>query len=122
MSNALFQPVFLMDTPNLVALVLIFCGIPLGVLAIPLTLIVTYHRRKMEELRLQREHHLSEEVRAELAAVRAEIQQLRDTTMQYDLSQEAALERVEHRLNYLERQPGPRRYETETQNITLGGR
>lgn len=56
------------------------------VFSIPLALIMTYHKRKMEEIRLKRMGMMTEEVKAEFAALRGEINALRDTTMQYDLS------------------------------------
>ena len=73
------------------------------VFSIPGLLIWTYHRRKMEELKLQRSGLTKEEIRAEFVSVRAEIQALRDTSTQYDLSFDNALQQMEHRLGTLER-------------------
>ena len=74
------------------------------VFSIPLALIMTYHKRKMEEIRLKRMGMMTEEVKAEFAALRGEINALRDTTMQYDLSFDTNLQRLERRMEHLERQ------------------
>jgi len=82
-------------------------GVPLGIFSIPLTLIWTHHRRKMEELRNQKQVRISEDVRAEFAAVRAEIKALRDTATQYDISFDTSLQQAERRIAALERQTSP---------------
>ena len=86
-------------------ILLIVIGIPvMGVLAIPLLAIWTHHRRKMEEMSLQRQQMLSEDMRNEFAALRSEIKALRDTTMQYDLSFDTTLHTLERRVGQLEQQ------------------
>jgi hypothetical protein len=81
----------------------IVIGIPMaGIFSIPIALILTHHKRKMEELRQNREGKMAEEIRAEFTAVRAEIQALRDTTMQYDLSFDSALQHLERRMTHVE--------------------
>src|SRR5579871_6791272 len=77
--------------------------LPTLLFSIPILAIWTSHRRKMEEMRLQRQGSLGKEIQAEFAAVRAEIQSLRDTTMQYDLSFDNALQGLERRMATLER-------------------
>ncbi len=77
--------------------------LPLMVFSIPLVALYTHHRRKMEEMRMQRQSLLAKETQAEFAALREEIKALRDTTMQYDLSFDSALQGMEHRLTRLER-------------------
>src|SRR4051794_30316383 len=85
-------------------LTLMLVGVPLlGVSSIIPMLIWTHHRRKMEELRMQRGRMMSEDIRTEFAAVRAEIRDLRDTSMQYDLSFDTAMQQMERRVNKLER-------------------
>ena len=105
-------------------MVALLVGVPIvGIFSIPPFLIWTNHRRKMEELKIQRQRMISEDVRSEFAALRAEIRDLRDTTMQYDLSFDTALQHVEHRLSQLERQPRSVTSDTTAQqNVTLGGR
>jgi len=77
--------------------------VPLMLFSIPLLAIWTSHRRKMEEMRQMRQSSIGKEIQAEFAAVRKEIQSLRDTTMQYDLSFDTALQRMEARVAGLER-------------------
>ena len=105
------------------ALAIIF-GLPIaGVVGIPLALIYSHHRRKMEELRHKEQRLIAEDIRAEFESLRTEIQNLRDITMQYDLSFDTALHQVERRLNHLERpQYSQSTGETSEKNVTLGGR
>ena len=86
-------------------IVLIVVLVPtMGVLSIPLLAIWTHHRRKMEELAMRHQQAQQEDVRAEFAALRAELKNLRDTTMQYDLSFDTNLQHIDRRLGQLERQ------------------
>ena len=107
-----------------VALMAIFFGsvIVAIVFSIPLALIMTYHKRKMEEIRLKRMGMMTEEVKAEFTSLRSEINALRDTTMQYDLSFDTSLQRMERRIEHLEHQALHKGQETTTQNTLLGGR
>ena len=85
-------------------LTLMLVGVPLlGISSIIPMLIWTHHRRKMEELRMQRGKVMAEDIRTEFAAIRAEIRDLRDTSMQYDLSFDTAMQQMERRVNKLER-------------------
>ena len=104
-------------------LTLMVVGAPaVGISCIVPMLIWTYHRRKMEELRMKGGRIISEDIRTEFATLRAEIRDLRDTTMQYDLSFDTALQQMERRVNHLER-AGYTDSEADTRhNITLGGR
>ena len=121
-------------------------SIPLALISIPFAIIWSNHKRKMEELKMQRQQMIADNIRAEFAAIRDEIRDLRDTSMQYDLSFDTALQQMDRRLSHLERQsrvqtaapnaplPGdipapslerPSRTQAETttqQNVTLGGR
>jgi Tfp pilus assembly protein PilO len=93
-----------MPTWLIAAIFFLIISVPLLILSIPLLAIWTHHRRKMEELRARREINTSEAVKAEFAAVRAEIQSLRDTSMQYDLSFDTNLQQLERRVAQMERQ------------------
>lgn len=87
----------------------IVVGIPvIGVVSIPLMMIWTHHKRKMEELALERQQIMTDDVRAEFAALRAEMKSLRDTTMQYDLSFDTNMQHIERRVGQLERQVSTR--------------
>ena len=87
--------------------------LPAMLLALPFYALWTHHRRKMEELRLQQKGNVSEPVRAELNALREEVKQLRDTSMQYDISFDSALQRVEQRVSNIEVQNSRRQNEQE---------
>lgn len=97
----------LCDASAVIIFSLLFMG-GLGamVLAIPFYAIWTYHRRKMEEIRARQQVDISAETRAALEALRQEIAELRDTTTQYDLSFDTALQRLEGRLAGVEQRLG----------------
>jgi hypothetical protein len=75
----------------------------LCVFGIPLSAIWTYHRRKVLEMQLQLRNQGDSGIRAEIEALKQEVRSLRDTTMQYDLSFDTALQRMDHRVEGLER-------------------
>ncbi len=81
----------------LVELFALFCifGIPMS---IPILNIWTRHQREMMQMRLRLQQHGEGNVGADLAALRQEIHTLRETSMQYDLSFDAALQRLEQRV------------------------
>src|SRR4051794_40903869 len=104
-------------------MMLILVGIPLaGVSTIGTMLIWTHHRRKMEELRMQGKRLVSEDIRTEFATIRAEIRDLRDTAMQYDLSFDTALQQMEHRMSKLERGAYADAEASTRHNVSLGSR
>src|SRR5256885_1374948 len=80
---------------ELVAVVLVF--------GIPLLAIWTSHKRKLLELQLRLKNEGNSSVHAEMEALRQEVRALRDTTMQYDLSFDTALQRCEQRMEHRER-------------------
>lgn len=105
------------------ALALILIGIPLfGVSSIVPMLIWTHHRRKLEDLRNRGRLIMAEDIRTEFATLRSEIRDLRDTTMQYDLSFDTALQQMERRLSKIERNGYEARNETAPHNVPFGGR
>jgi len=75
----------------------------IGAVTIPLAAMMMHHRRKMEELRIKNSHVVAADIQAEFDKLRAEIRDLRDVSMQYDLSFDTALQQVEHRLVNLEK-------------------
>ncbi len=83
------------DLIGLVAVIMVF--------SVPIAAILTTHYRKVLELKLRLKGQGSESVRAEVEALRQEVRALRDTTMQYDLSFDAALDRMESRVGSIER-------------------
>lgn len=72
------------------------------IFGIPLSAIWTSHRRQMLEMQLQMRSQGDTNVRAAIDDLRQEVKALRDTTMQYDLSFDSALQRMEHRVEALE--------------------
>jgi hypothetical protein len=104
-------------------LTLMLVGVPLvGVASIVPMLIWTHHRRKMEELRMQGRKIVAEDIRTEFATIRAEIRDLRDTAMQYDLSFDTALQQMERRMNKFERGSFIETESSTHHNISLGNR
>ena len=75
----------------------------LGFFGIPLSAIWGHNRRKMIELKLRLNQGDDASVRAAVEALRAEVRALRDTSMQYDISFDSALQRVESRVDQMER-------------------
>ncbi|MCS6777483.1 MAG: hypothetical protein RMJ43_12840 [Chloroherpetonaceae bacterium] len=75
----------------------------LGAFSIPIVAILTRHRQKMLELQLRLRQHQDTNLRETVEQLRAEVQSLRDTALQYDLSFDTALQRLEARVTQLER-------------------
>lgn len=74
-----------------------------AVFSIPVTAIWTSHRQKMMEMQMRAQNQGNSNVVAEMNALRDEVRALRDTTMQYDLSFDTALQRMEQRMEGMER-------------------
>ena len=81
-----------------IGLVAVLC-----IFGIPIVKIWTDHQRKMLEMKLHNQNQGDGGVRAELEALRQEVRSLRDTSMQYDLSFDTALQRMEQRVAGVER-------------------
>ena len=77
--------------------------IPLFGVSIPIVAIVTSHLREMAKIKAQQGNQLSEEVRAELREMKSQLAELRETTTKFDLSFDAALTRLEERVDQMER-------------------
>jgi len=75
-------------------------------MGIPIVAIVTSHQRKMAEIKMRAgnsvQGNVLEEVRMQLAAMREEIATLRDTSTKFDMSFDAALSRLEGRVDRIE--------------------
>ena len=112
-----------LDMPTAIYFAMMAATLIVGIVfSIPLALIWTYHKRKMEEIRLKRQGMMTEEVRAEFAALRAELASLRDTSMQYDLSFDTSLQRLERRVEHVERQSRLQPEAPPQESVSLGGR
>ena len=79
----------------------------------------TGHQRKMLEMRLQLQNQGDTGLRAEVETLRQEVRSLRDTSMQYDLSFDTALQRMEKRVEGVERRTGATTA-ADTNTINLG--
>ena len=77
--------------------------VPMMIFAIPIVAIWTKHQRKMAEIQAMRGPQIDHNVQSELQALRNEVRSLRDTTMQYDLSFDTALQNMERKHEGLER-------------------
>jgi hypothetical protein len=62
------------------------------------------HQRKMMELKLMQGNVEDAGLVAEIKALREQMAELRDTTTRYDMSFDAALQRIESRVGHLEGQ------------------
>jgi hypothetical protein len=74
----------------------------LAVFGIPISAIWRSHLHKMAELKAKQGSQLSPNVQAELSALRAEVAELRETTTRFDMSFDAALTRLEDRVDKTE--------------------
>ena len=72
------------------------------VFGIPMLAILTAHHRRMVELKIRLREAASQSSSEDLTKLREDIQQLRETTTQYDLSFDAMLQRLEARIERLE--------------------
>ncbi|CEK12680.1 hypothetical protein CWRG_00148 [Chthonomonas calidirosea] len=88
--------------------------IVLIIFAVPLSAIWTEHLRQVRQMDLETRGRMNDEVLAEIAALRQELQSLRDTTTQYDLSFDTALQNLERRMQTLEQRTVRPLQETES--------
>jgi hypothetical protein len=92
----------------------------LGVFGIPLLGIWTSHQRTLLKMRMQAQEQGNASVQQSVNALREEMRALRDTTMQYDLSFDTAIQRMEQRMNGLERRMGQVEQAQGVQTNTVG--
>jgi len=82
-----------MDPGNL-AILLIF--------GLPIIAVVTSHQRKLMEMKLKLGAQSQSAPSHEVQELKRAIDELRDTTTRYDISFDAALQRIESRVGHLE--------------------
>lgn len=82
-----------MDAGNL-AILLIF--------GLPIIAVVTSHQRKLMEMKLKLGAQTQSTPSREMQDLKRAIDELRDTTTRYDISFDAALQRIESRVGHLE--------------------
>jgi len=63
---------------------------------------ITYHQRKMLEIKLRMGQQGDQNVLAELQELKRQMTEMRDTTTRYDMSFDAALQRLESRVGNME--------------------
>lgn len=83
-----------MPDPGVIAVTLIF--------SIPIIAIIASHQHKMAEMKLRMGQQGDQNVIKELRELKEQFAELRDTTTRYDLSFDAALQRIESRVGGLE--------------------
>ncbi len=76
--------------------------IPILGVSIPIVAIITSHLREMAKIKANQGAQLSEEVRSELREMKDQLAALRETTTKFDLSFDAALTRLEERVDRVE--------------------
>lgn len=101
----------------------------LGVIFIGIVAIIgvsAWHKQELEKIRMRKGNEgtvqLSDELRAELNALKEQVLALRDTTTKFDLSFDAALDNMEERMKRVEERQLAQSYQTsdDTQKLTLG--
>lgn len=81
--------------------------VPCTIFMIPITAIITSHQRKMAEIKARAGTAMDggsvlNEIKSEMQALRREVTTLRDTTTTFDMSFDAAISRLEHRVDRVE--------------------
>lgn len=76
--------------------------IPIIGVCIPIVAIVTSHQRKVLEMKLRLKGEVPNELKAELAELKRQVAELRDTTTKFDMSFDAAVGRLEDRVDKVE--------------------
>ncbi len=74
----------------------------IGIFGTPVIAVLTNHHRKIVEMKLKQSQQADQSVLAEIQALRQQMSELRDTTTKYDMSFDAALQRLESRVGHLE--------------------
>ena len=76
--------------------------IPIIAVFIPIVAIWTSHARKMAEIKAMQGQTVAPDIRRELTEIKQQISELRDTTTRFDLSFDAAMTRLEQRVDNIE--------------------
>jgi hypothetical protein len=88
--------------------------------SIPISRIWADHQRRILEMKLRMQNQGDSSLRAEVEALRQEVRALRDTSTQYDLSFDSALQRMEKRIEGVERRTVTSSTDGNTINVGLG--
>lgn len=101
----------------------------LGVIFVGLVSIIgvlAWHKQELEKIRARKGGEgtvqLSDELRAELNALKEQVLALRDTTTKFDLSFDSALDSMEERMKRVEERQLTQSYQTsdDAQKLTVG--
>lgn len=76
--------------------------IPMMALLIPITALISKHFKDLAEIKARQSTGTSSEIKEQLAAIRREMAELRDTTTRFDMSFDAAITRLEQRVDQIE--------------------
>ena len=89
--------------------------------------VTSWHKQELEKIRVRKQGEgskvqMSDELRAELSALKEQVLALRDTTTKFDLSFDAILDGVEERLKRVEERQISQNYQTtdDAQKLTAG--
>ncbi|WP_395145824.1 hypothetical protein [Armatimonas sp.] len=89
--------------------------------------VTSWHKQELEKIRARKQGEgstvqMSDELRAELRALKEQVLALRDTTTKFDLSFDAILDGVEERLKRVEERQLSQSYQTtdDAQKLTAG--
>lgn len=78
--------------------------VPLAGIIMIISLVAMKNKHKLEEMKILRGHSAGNDVTAEIRQLQQQINELRDTTTRYDMSFDAALQRLESRVGHIETQ------------------
>ena len=78
--------------------------VPLGLFGTIIAIVSMKHKQRIEELKVIRGQGAGGNVESEMRKLQEQIHDLRDTTTRYDMSFDAALQRLESRMGHLEAQ------------------
>jgi len=87
---------------------------------LPIVAVITSHQRKLAELKLRMGAQMNSPSSSELQELKRAIDELRDTTTRYDISFDAALQRMDSRMNNVEQRLSA--METEAHSVQGIGR
>lgn len=111
--------------PDGAVAILIVLIVFLGIIS--LVGIASWHKQELEKIRALKQGEgstvqMSDELRAELSALKEQVLALRDTTTKFDLSFDAILDGVEERLKRVEERQISQSYQTtdDAQKLTAG--
>jgi hypothetical protein len=86
---------------DIISVVLIF-GLPFAVIGVVALGMYLKHQAAMFDRKLFAQSQISGQTSTEIAALRQELAQLRDTSTQYDVSLQQSLEELQHRVATIE--------------------